>query len=310
MGSHKNHLQSFFDNKLGSKRPQPQSQWTLQIGRSERAAMEWRSELQLAAYQIHQQFPEGVNLYVDGSYASQVMVQAFYWAQIPFKPIVVRFKKDLNIHSFSTAVFFLEQFSREYEVVDFDLEKILTSQAIVQMGAQYGSHRLEQLIAINVWQYMAAHQRSLVLPFGIPEFVNQEDGWKVCEMESDFAVLHFQKQHEVSGVPLFFRWSPEMLVSFLKDPIVKSLVSNQLATKAWSAELLIQVAGNYYKIFGKLDFKGFERLSFEQKKLEQILWEREKFRPAKVEILYTDFLKNLEFQPQSQSSTQPRLKHG
>jgi hypothetical protein len=55
-----------------------------------------------------------------------------------------------------------------------------------------------------------------VFPKGLPKLVNNENGWHIEVTTSDYSLMRFQglskeAYAKTPGVPIFFKWSPELV---------------------------------------------------------------------------------------------------
>jgi hypothetical protein len=271
--------------------------WNLQIGPCQRPTGDWRIELQAAAYQTHTLAGRGseVLLYVDGSYASQVMVESFYWGQIPFRCLIPRFEKDLNLHALSQAVLMLEERGISYEICNVELGDFLAGEEIKTWAKKYSTDRVDQLVAMHVWKQHQHNSKFVVFPFGLLGISHILDTWKVVECERDYGIYQFQKDQRLTGVPCFFKWNPEVITSFLKDPQVRSIVTNQKSVPGLTDSVLKEILQNYFKILGARNCNGFEKSEFLVKRFHRELEKSGFFKTAAFSIGYADFLVRLQF---------------
>ena len=269
LNSLNNHLQVSYGPTAAVLRAQPTDVWNYTCGKASRPVLEWRAELVIAASLIQGLFQKRPVLYVDGSFASQVMVQSFRWAHFPFSCVVPRFKDDLNLSSFSEAVLFLESISAAYEVVDLDLATFLSSPETLQWTKKYSTDLPAQLVEMQIWKQLSAQQLPMVFPNGLPKFQKSAEGWKVMEFEKDYGLNQFQKDQTLLGVPSFFKWSPELTMGFFKDPTLRNLMTNVRKETFISNQIYKEIFQNYFPIVGDTNWSGFEKAEMHVKRFFQ-----------------------------------------
>ncbi len=305
--SFQNHLQVFYDQEKFAFRPKAESIWKIQIGSSLRPTGDWRVELEAAAHQIWQLATQKkeIVLYVDGSYTSQVMASAFYWARVPFRAVIPRFEKDMNLAAIAQAVMLLDEYGASYELQDLDLNKFLSEGEAKEWSKKYSTDRVDQLVAMKVWKLQNVPTKFFVFPFGLVTIAHIVDGWKVLECERDYGTLLFQKDTKYAGSAGFFKWSPEVIASFLQDPRIKAIVTNQLAVPGMTDSVLKDIFQNYFKVFGNKNLNGLEQGEFLVKRFLRDLEKNSYMKTSAFSINFADFLMKIQFQPKSPERAKP-----
>lgn len=274
-----------------------ESKWGLKIGAALRQPVEWRAELTYAATQIWQMISHHnimkATLYADGSYASQLMLQAFHWAQVPFETVIPRFAKDLNIQAISTCVNLLEQEKISYRFIEVDIEAFLQNENTKNLAKKFNTSDPNQILAMHIWE----QNSFMVFPFGISKLIKTNEGWKVQESESDYAILRFQAESQSKGVPHFFHWSPELILAFLNDLHLRAIVMNLVAATTLDDFHLREIFQRYFSVMGRKNWNGFEKLTFQVKKFQSGL----QIKNDKYSFSYADFCHQLEKKPKIQS---------
>jgi hypothetical protein len=269
LSSFKNHIQISYGEGRTAHRQTPEDQCNIGIGSTERPIVEWRAELNLAAVQIQGLFQKSPILYVDGSFASQLMVQGFRWAVGTFTCVVPKFKKDLNLPAFSQTIVFLESIDAPYEVVEIDFEELMTNPETLAWSQKYSTDLPSHLVGMKVWQILAERRLPVIFPMGLPQFRKTADGWKVLEYERDYGLFQFQRDQKCMGVSCFFKWAPETVLSFLTDPTLRKLMTNVRKEASMTEKVLKEIFQNYFQIAGEKDWTGFEKVDFTVKRFHQ-----------------------------------------
>jgi len=295
-----NHFQISYGPNFLPFRPDGQANWNVRLDSIARPPTEWRAELLLAAQQIAAEAQAEVCCYLDGSFASQAMLQAFKWSRIPCRAIIPRFLKNFNIHSMSQAVIVAEQAKVPYEIVDIDVEKFFDQPEALAMLQKYSTDRVDQLVAMKIWSFFKEQNRFMVFPFGFPLLENQKDGWKVIETERDYGIFQYQKDVDVPGVSCFFKWSPEVNLSFLQDPILRAVVTNIRPADHFSDVVKKEVLNNYFLIFGDNDWHGFEKCGDMIKKFYVNVRLIPNISFRSLVFTYADYFSRLQQQPSTQ----------
>lgn len=289
-----NHVHVSYNEDQNPFRKSTQDTWNFRTGKSARPVTELRAELLMAAHQIHMTLKKEFQLYMDGSFPSQVMAQAFRWAKIPFSCVIPRFKNNENTPSFGQSVLFCETNFISYDVLEIDIEKTLMSGESFEWAQKYCTDKPWQILAMHLWITANKQGKAMIFPFGIPYFERHQDGWKVLEDEKDFALMRFQADQGFAGVPLFFKWSPEVQCSFLQDPVLRMLTSNLRREPYLTDGVMKEICQNYFQMTGEMNYHGFEKLEMLVKRFHHQLKEKVKGNWTAYSFNFADYCSSLE----------------
>jgi hypothetical protein len=281
------------------------TKWSYQFAPANRLVSEWRTELQLAAQQIvlmaYANGYETVHLVCDKSYESQMMIQAFQWIQARIVVIIPRFSNNDNSQNIGPITMMCEENRIPYTFCDLDVRSFLTQNHAVELAKKAQTVHLPMLVSTLIWNAVKDQKSFLVFPYGMPRLFRNDKGWMIEENTSDYGLMRIQgfnpKAHEQNpGVPLFFRWAPEVVNAYLNDFLVRQIVANERGVSRIDDNLQAEIYKRYFPVIGNRNWNGFEKMEMEAKRF---------FQGTKGQVVhvanhipYADYMDHLRMKPQ------------
>ena len=282
-----NHLQFGYDGKPFVFRTSPTQQWTVKYGRCQRRPHQFHRECVETARTIGQQTTQAIWVLFSGGIDSEVTLRSFVAADIPVNVAILRFKNNLNQHDISWAIRTCKELSLSYHFFDLDI--------------------------LHFWQYEARHYADLTYCFSpqliatmwlmdqVPGYpvmgggecllvkkdpLQADSDWVLFEKERIAAWYRFLIKRKRAGCPGFFQFTPEIILSYLLDPMVKELTNNQLSSALSSEAHKLAIYQQHFPLLPRPKYTGFETLQAEDALLRNEL--KAKF-PGTDEVFKTSY---------------------
>ena len=180
-----------------------------------------------------------------------------------FKPrcMALRFKNDYNSSDITEAQAITQELDVKLDIIDIDIEDFYYSGEAKEFGEQI---QCTQITYIMVYRS--------VMKLGAPAVmggealltrqVNLNDSyWYYTLRENeDASAMRFSHKFGVPLVNEWFSYTPELLLYWLENPLVKELVSNRYNYKLNSASSKNSILSTLYKTRPKSKTHGFEKL--------------------------------------------------
>lgn len=264
----------------------------------------WKDECSIAIEKIYESTDLTLNIMFSGGIDGEVVVRTCMDLGIPFKVSIMRFKDDLNIHDISFAIIFCEQHNIKYDIIDLDLLKFLDTDMYDYAERTQAWHPTlppimwlaDQIdgLPINCAGEHTIYKR--VPDDYIPgESPYEPSLWDVVtkELYSSW-YLHFIIQDR-PAIPRFFEYTPELMYSLLKDPIMEDLVNNKIHGKLSLITSKFNVYSRYFDLIYREKTTGFEKIEeIEAVHLSNLLALYGDCTDI-FDIEYNDLLKKLEY---------------
>ncbi len=219
-----NHLVVGYDQMPFSLRQNGSQNWFAKMGHCERPTLDWKSECIQAAKEIRASTELPIVVCLSGGIDSEVVAESFRQANIKFEAAILRFKKDYNIHDISWAIIYCEKYHISYRIYEMELEDFFNGEAleISRIGQVPIPFLCVQIKLIQLIQQNGGFPIAGTGEFSI-KFDNKY--WNFTESERMASFERYFYQVQGPGVFRFFRWNPEIVLSYLQSPVVKQILS-------------------------------------------------------------------------------------
>jgi len=208
-----------------------------------------------------------------GGLDSQYVCEVLLHLGIDFDPVIVELKNNegdlLNGHDIKYAHEFCKSRNKTPTIYDLNFEKFIDSGKNVEIGesVQCGSFRFPAIM------HVASQLDGFSLLGNDPPYIKYDKDkniWVLEELETVHSLLRFYKKFNLNGSPFLLSYTPEMMLSFLLDPSIVKLGTNQLPGKIGSNSTKSTVFNNVsnfnmpsYDFVNKtrIKFTGYELIS-------------------------------------------------
>jgi hypothetical protein len=198
------------------------SSFHVELERSTREPKSWKEECYAAARAIANRADKPLVLCFSGNLKSEVMCRAFFDQGIHFSTITIAHSEDANRADVEQARKWCWQRDIEHQILPFDTRKFFneTIDSYVREGhiAANGMHFF-QLALLDIVEGMGG---CAVIGLGGLEFRAKATTPETYVRFSvgEYAVHKHSRQSETLHRPFFFNTTPELLLSYLRIPIV------------------------------------------------------------------------------------------
>lgn len=289
-----NHFQFGYDSLLFNQRQSPEQKWIISYGHIDRAVQDWKNECILAARDIAIQSNRQIYICLSGGIDSEVTIESFRLAGVPVIAAVMRFKDQLNAHDIFWAERYCHRHRISIEYYDVDALGFYKTQEYQSIVDSTQCFYPMLSLQMKVMSWVVEKKGFPVLGSAecyLERLPNQK--WVLYEREIYAALYRYQIQKKFEGVCGFFQWSPEMMYSFLVDPMIKKLIHNELLEKNNSLEIKQDLYSYYFQTEPRKKYYGWEKFSLIEEGMRQELLRRFHFARTEIKTPYEEVLKIL-----------------
>ncbi len=268
----RNHFEFGYDYRPFSFRQNKDEEWFVRYGKCKREPFDFKSECLRTAQTIRQNTKAPIHIMFSGGVDSEVVLRSFVESKIEVSAAILRFKNDLNIHDISWAVIACEALQVPYRFYDLDILNFWENQAFKYATPTYCV--TPQLIStmwlvdqIDGYPVMGSAECLFVKDVpqdyqpGISPYERSE--WSLWEKERIAAwYRHFIVRNR-EGCPGFYQYTPEIMLSYLKDPIVQDLVNDRIVGKLSSESSKLRIYQQHFELVTRPKYTGFEKIQKE-----------------------------------------------
>jgi hypothetical protein len=319
--SQKNHFKFGYNGHWFVDRKGPEDVWTVEYGRCTRPAMDWRAECIETAKIIRDTTSLPLWVMYSGGIDSEVVIQAFMFAGIPIHAAITCFENDLNRQDVRYAVKFCETHGVPYKLLRIDIEKFIESgDAVAYAERTQCAHPLlphtmwamDQIdgypvlgsgecyfVKVNAEgapQVWSADEASRITPQpkGPPRL--PEGTWALSEKEHVASWYRHLQLRNREGCAGFFQYTPEIMHSFLVDPLVAKLCGDQIPDHTESTNVKAEIYRQHFLLERRIKYHGFENILDLDTGLRTFLTRRWASHDWRFLTPYTELVKSMAYQ--------------
>lgn len=278
--SYNDHFKFGYDDIPLIDRKTSVDKWWVQYGRCTRSPKSFREECLETAKLIRASTEETIWVLFSGGVDSEVALRSFAESGISVKAAIARYKHNLNDHDINYAFDTCRDLKVPFEVFDLDLIKFwkedylsyaIPTQCISpQLAATM--HLIDQVPGYPV------------IGSGECLLMKEEDKYFLYEKERIASwYRHFIVKNK-DGCPGFFQFTPEIILSYLYDPMIREMVKNKSQNS--SAQIKLQMYQTHFDLKPRPKYTGFEKVQDEdyvaRKRLKELF-------PHSDEIFKTEY---------------------
>ncbi len=255
-----NHFRFGFENQLFSIRKNEQDRFFASYGKCFRPTNGFKAECILAAQEIHRLNSKPLFLCFSGGADSEIMCETFRQAKIPFNVVIARFNGNLNNHDYQWAVKYCERNAIEPIFYDLDVFKFFETQEYREMLKYTGCGYPMLTTQMKLIQFVSKELSGIPVLGSSECWIKKiEQAWYMIEEEPIQSLHRFLKFNRMAGIPGFFQWSPELMLSYLQDPLLVKMVNGEMPGVESSYDIKTDIYRNYFPIEDRKKYTGYEQ---------------------------------------------------
>ncbi|MBK7845070.1 MAG: hypothetical protein IPJ71_15540 [Bdellovibrionales bacterium] len=278
------HFRFGYDNKSEAFRTNPEQAWWVKYGRCRRQPHPFRDECVATARAIRAKASGDIWILFSGGVDSETVLRSFLEAGISVRIAVARFKDQINLHDISWAVLTCNELGVPFHFFDLDLLKFWRNEALSY--AEISQCFSPQLL-VTMW---LSDQVSGYPVLGSGECLfrkeptapddsagksqdqdRNENRWFLIEKERIASWYRFFIARNREACPGFFQYTPEIMLSYLRDPLVHRLVNDHLGDIQSSEEVKLSIYQQHFDLKTRPKYTGFEKVQEEDARLRSFL---------------------------------------
>jgi hypothetical protein len=233
------------------------SDWAVHLKRSTSNSLgSWKAECIRAAQIISKEASGPIILLFSGGLDSEFMIRVFTEAAVEFKVGIIDYN-GWNTHDTKYAYEYCNHHNINPITVSVDIEKLISSGEFedIAVNVKCCAHQM-----IPVMKGLTLFDGTVIMANGEPYFKNYEGNWVWQETEKVNAYNNFYSNYNINGTPDFLRYTPEMVLAFTNDSLVKDLVANKLPGKLSTRTSKIKIYSDSFNFIPREKYTGWEKI--------------------------------------------------
>lgn len=278
--THNNHLKYSIGGRAFGFRENSIEPYKLSVGSIDKdyyRKSNFKQELLRTADLIYKDLGKDLVIFLSGGTDSEIVLRNFLDIGVKPRCATIKFKNDYNLQDVGDAESLASELGIKLNIIDFDVKDFLYSGQADEFGRQIQCTQLTYLMVYHC-----------IMKFGLPAIMGgealitrniqkQPSEWYYTIRENeDASAMRFSN---VFGIPLvneYFSYTPELLLYYLEDPGIKSLVSEEVNYKLSSVssknvilkrlvpEIRVRKKTHGFERLLAFNFEAYRKLSGEQ----------------------------------------------
>ena len=251
-------------------RPDPTKQFKIMLGSQSRPLMSFRDECIEAARLIGERATKPIIVGLSGGSDSQIACLAFREAKVPFSVVIVRmFDKDnnhINDFDIKTAYEFCRVYNIDYIEHSINVDEFYRGQGS-EYAARYAFTHPNVIVQASTMDFVGPdycyimaggdivfcpYKSGMTPDLQLPRIPNVLNGivntpvwWYGTQ-----PIMQHMIESGFEGTSKFFMYTPELLLSFLKDPVVRDFIN--AVNPIYEVYISWSIPENWWKCFQML----------------------------------------------------------
>lgn len=243
--THKNHLKYFIGNQEYGFRTNPLEKYVVTFGKIDEDYYKnttYRTELLRIADLVYQNYSKEFALFLSGGTDSEIVLRNFLDIGIKPNCYTIKFKNDYNLSDVIEAENLAKDLDVKLNLIDIDVKDFFYSGEAIELSNSIQCTQITYLIvynAIKKIQLPSVMGGELFLRRNIQ--VNPSTWYYVFRENEDASAIRFSKVYNIPLVNEWFSYTPEIILLYLENPDIKTLVTTKYNYKlsSYSSKNLI-----------------------------------------------------------------------
>lgn len=256
--------------------------WTVKYGRSQRMPMSFRSECCETARTIRRNTDLPIVVLFSGGADSEVALRAFVESGVEVSAAILRFADDLNVHDYAWAVMICETLRVPYRFYDLNLRDFWNSEALQYardtqcvspqlLSTMWLVDQIDGYPVLGSGEHYIAKRSPSNPSQASDEYPRTH--WDLIEKEKIAAWYRHFLVRGRDGCPGFFQYTPELMLSWLVDPMGLDLWNDRILGKLDSMSTKLRFYKQHFDIKDRPKYSGFEKLTEADLQFRKTLYE-------------------------------------
>lgn len=214
-----NHFKIGYNNNWFNTRKSPNDKWNVKYGRCTQEPGSFRDECEKAAKIIRERTNKRINVLFSGGIDSEVVVRSFINSGIEINCVIC----DLcgyNLSDIKHAISFCKNFNISFEIITLDIKEFwklkLNKKAEI-------TKCISPQFPVLMWLSDQIEGYNII-GSGDCFLKKNYDKWFMVEREKVASIYRYYILKDKDGAPAFFQYSPELILSFLNEPLLREFL--------------------------------------------------------------------------------------
>lgn len=237
---HNNWMSYCFDGIENINKPNPGSIFSVKFNNPTIKDLTYKEALFNNATIMRDSFSEPFDVMLSAGIDSEVVVRTFKTLGIKHNTFIFRLEDNINVRDVNGAISLCNELNIPYKIIDFNLKKFFENDALDLYNKTY-IPRAARIARVKWIDYLD----------NLPVFCDGEPYWKRT-LKDDYSrksewKMYFGEDAYTNGfyaklmnrtvISDWYEYTPEVMVSYCKHPLIQSLLNDEIVGKqsSWSS---------------------------------------------------------------------------
>ena len=254
----RNHFKVSYDEVPFVLRSNPQQKFSTSHGLISRTLGSWREECFSVAQKLWDKHGENLVVFLSGGMDSEVMLRSFLGLGLRPRVTIIRFENFLNHHDIHFAIELCADFQITPQYIDVNVEGFWRDEVFNYTDPV---QTISPQLGLLFW---ATDQVDGVPVIGAGEnYLRREENTNIffdVESEVICGLYRWFIHRNREAVPCFFQYTPEIMYSFLCDPILEEFLKEAKTRRLLSTEKVkYELYRRHFDLKPRAALTGYER---------------------------------------------------
>lgn len=272
-----NHFKYYYNGIPFSFRKTPDDVFAVSHAPVSRPVKTWREECLLTAQDIYKTYPKPINVLLSGGMDSEVVVRSFVESGLEIQVNIIQFEDQLNQHDISLAHKACADLNLKPNILHLNIRNFWKKQVWDYTDLISSPSPMLATIFWAIDQLAG----TVVIGGGDGYFKRNEGSNVFYEWETEvfYSLYRWFVKRGRDGVPAFFQYNSELMLSFMLDPVVLNFVRDGKSRQLLSTRRIKhEIYSQHFDLAYRTPLNGYENLAPEEEALRQLM--RQKYMGA------------------------------
>jgi hypothetical protein len=233
--TYKNHLKYYLDDALFANRTNPYQKYRVEVGKIDPlyyAKSSGSQELVRIANLISNDFNKNIVVFFSGGTDSEIVMRSFLKIGITPTCFMIKLKNDLNIDDVEIAKKICDELGITLNFIDFDIHEFVFSGEAMEFS---NSIQCTQITFSMIFNCIKKLNLPVIMGGSIPlvkTVRNNKVIWYYSFRENEEGcAIRFVNKYNIPVINEWFAYTPESMLYFLSNPIIKEVICNKVPYK-------------------------------------------------------------------------------
>jgi len=271
--TYKNHYQFLYNGQPFTYRKSSNDIFSFKVGRCAGPIGSWDFECERAARLIFSKTRPGqrIRILYSGGIDSEIVVMAFQRAGIPFDCIIV--DMGVNQHDTQYAHRYCQANKIPYQILYIDPADFVAKGLHFYYHREYQVKQLAMMIIMKALDtlpkddiYILGGEIFMSREVDIKEFYATNSStynykwYHYVREDNDMSYFKYSLKTNKTVISEFFSYTPELMLSYLIDPLVQDLVNDRIDYKYGLLSTKPNVYAKYFNFEARPKYHGYENV--------------------------------------------------